>query len=232
MKTVPNDSLISYISFCIRLWVAAPRRISEKIEQLQGSWLSSGPEKSVAVIGSTCIFEFADMTKPSQVTFHSQNDSGKDSLMISRWTLKEITDSQAKWVLNQSEIIWTRRAELEPPCKKLYFKMVWGDPDQAEFADSKIIAADDRVFAVHRAVLAAASPVFRKAFSAPMREAREATININDVPAEAVESLLRFIYNGELDVDRAATVLPLADRYEITELVEVCISQMVRSVNA
>jgi len=111
-------------------------------------------------------------------------------------------------------------------------KMVWGDAAHAEFTDASILAAGGRSFAVHRNVLAAASPFFRSAFSVPMREAADRQINMTDASAEAVEAMLAFIYSQELDESRTFVMLPLAHRYEVVDLADACIASMARSANA
>jgi hypothetical protein len=108
--------------------------------------------------------------------------------------------------------------------------MLWGDPAVAEFSDAKVVAADGRVFAVHRAVLAAASPVFRAALRSDMKEGQNAELIVPDAIADALESMLRYIYTGETEISNPAAVLPLAHRYQLDDLVDQCVTAMIESL--
>lgn len=54
----------------------------------------------------------------------------------------------------------------------------------------------DRVFRVHRLVLAASSPYFSALFSGGMREADKEEVQILGVETQVFEVLLEFIYTG------------------------------------
>lgn len=64
---------------------------------------------------------------------------------------------------------------------------------QRLFTDATIVVEGIALHA-HRAVLAAASPVFERMFSSHMQEGKSQTIEMSDVAAETVELLLQFIY--------------------------------------
>merc|ERR1719506_824878 len=66
---------------------------------------------------------------------------------------------------------------------------------ERKFTDAEVVAGDAR-FAVHRATLCAASPVFDAAFTSSMEEGASATYTVRDADPAAVEALLRFLYTG------------------------------------
>jgi len=108
-----------------------------------------------------------------------------------------------------------------------YAESLLGD---AHFADAQLVCADGAVLDVHRAVLAAASPVFRAMFQSGMREAHERRA---DVPASraVATGLLRHVYTGEFDaeIDASATV-ELAHLYGLEDLAAFCCDLLVADV--
>merc|ERR1712008_178886 len=129
---------------------------------------------------------------------------------------------------------WALRAELfcskdetnVEHCNSM-MNIMWKDSD---FSDCQITCSG-RVFACHRAVLAAASPVLRAALQSGLKESVDAKIEIKDAEPVAVEAFLKYIYNGVLEEDHAAAVLPMAHRYEVKELVGICAHSMLNSIN-
>lgn len=98
------------------------------------------------------------------------------------------------------------------------------------FTDAVVVCEDGASFTVHRAVLCSASPVFAASFGGHMKEASSARLDIVDAPSEAVEALLRFIYTGLGEPRLAATVLPLAHRYQLDALVARCGEELVEEL--
>ncbi|KAL9256862.1 BTB/POZ and MATH domain-containing protein [Drosera capensis] len=103
---------------------------------------------------------------------------------------------------------------------------------------------DGEVFAAHRLVLAARSPVFRAQLFGPMKEKKTVCINVEDMEAPIFKALLHFIYWDELPVMEevsdvnskgAATVmaqhlLVAADRYGLDRLRLVCEAKLCEDV--
>ena len=104
------------------------------------------------------------------------------------------------------------------------FKNMWSSKD---FSDAKIICSTT-IIPVHRCVLSAASPFFDRAFKSSMREDLiygESSVIIHDAQPRVIELLLAFLYTGAVDSslnEHAAEILPLAHRFEISELVDHC----------
>lgn len=59
----------------------------------------------------------------------------------------------------------------------------------------------NRIFKVHRNILAAASPVFTKMFITKMKEGIHQQCTIDFIEPEVFEQLIHFIYNGEITKD-------------------------------
>jgi BTB/POZ domain len=93
-----------------------------------------------------------------------------------------------------------------------------------KFSDFKFIVKG-KEFKVHRAVLANASPVFDKLFTADMKESRSNQCIVKDIEPEIFQHLLQFVYGGKLPEDIAAVALKLfeaAHYYDIGGLKEIC----------
>jgi len=106
-------------------------------------------------------------------------------------------------------------------------RSLWADRD---FADAKIVCGKKSI-AVHRCVLAAASPFFAKAFKGKMREASQGEIVIKDAGEDAMEAFLQYLYTKSAP-DEADTIelLPLAHRFESAGLVQYCVADIIENV--
>merc|ERR1711924_551522 len=63
------------------------------------------------------------------------------------------------------------------------------------------------------------------------KEGRESTIQVTDAEPDVVDALLRYIYTGKLLQRHAMALLPLAHRYEISDLVGLCVREMLRQLS-
>ena len=66
--------------------------------------------------------------------------------------------------------------------------------------DLTILVGEHR-FPVHRAILAARSPVFAAMFSHEMREKAEKEVRVEELDAEVFQNLLSFIYKDKINAD-------------------------------
>lgn len=85
-------------------------------------------------------------------------------------------------------------------------------------------------FKGHRVVLANASAVWRAALGSTFREGLDAKLSLEDGDPLAVEAVLKYVYTGEFEFDDAAAALPIAHRYDLSDLVALCVRQMVDRV--
>lgn len=90
---------------------------------------------------------------------------------------------------------------------------MWEDK---EFTDCEVVSQGN-VFKCHRAVLAQASPVFKRMFSGEMVEAKRQRVQLETVEPEAASSFLAYLYKGAIDVNQEhfSTVLKLMDFYQV-----------------
>ena len=92
----------------------------------------------------------------------------------------------------------------------------------SSFSDVRIVCGDGKVLEAHKALLAAASPVFNRMFESGMLETRENSVSI-PAPKEVVASLLRHVYTGVFDPNiDAAAMMELAHMYDLQDLAVFC----------
>jgi len=95
--------------------------------------------------------------------------------------------------------------------------------DRSAFSDVTLVVAD-RQFHVHKALLAARSPVFSAMFEHDMEERKLNRVEITDVDPEVVAEMLRFIYTGRSPnlTKMADELLAAADKYALERLKVMC----------
>lgn len=90
------------------------------------------------------------------------------------------------------------------------------------FSDLRVLCADGSALEAHKALLAAASPVFCCMFQSGMLEAKESSVSI-PAPREVVASLLRHVYTGVFDPNiDASAMIELAHMYDLQDLAVFC----------
>jgi speckle-type POZ protein len=106
--------------------------------------------------------------------------------------------------------------------------------DQGDGTDVSFII-DGEIFRVHRAVLAARSPVFRAELFGSMAEATMPSITLHDITPAIFKVMLRFIYTDKLPgedelVDSSAEMfqdlLAAADRYALEGMKLMCAQKL------
>lgn len=95
-------------------------------------------------------------------------------------------------------------------------RKLWGD---RVFADVEVVSGTRR-FAAHRAMLAAASPVFAAMLSTEMKEGKAQEICITDSDEESVLHTLEYIYTGHVAEKAGCGMVVLGHVYDIDGLVE------------
>ena len=103
---------------------------------------------------------------------------------------------------------------------------------QRKYADFIVKCGEE--IPCHRAVLAGSSPVLAAALESAMRESQDRELEVKDVEPSAMKAMLQFIYTGTVNADVAvlASVLILADRYDVKGLGEVAANQIIEKVDA
>ena len=95
-----------------------------------------------------------------------------------------------------------------------------------------VLEVGDSTFHCHKFMLARKSDVFDAMFSHDFSEKHDNKVVIEDLEAEAVLEMLRFIYQGKvIQMDRVnKSVLIAADKYNIVDLKESCENSLCNSM--
>lgn len=95
--------------------------------------------------------------------------------------------------------------------------------DSQLFCDISIQVSTE-TFQAHQVVLAAGGQYFRAMFASAMYDIENRCITLHDVAPSTFQSLLTFIYTGEIDItwDNCQDVLAAADMFGITCVVTEC----------
>merc|ERR1711879_812290 len=99
------------------------------------------------------------------------------------------------------------------------------------FTDA-IVRCGDQHFEVHRAILAASSPVFDAMFKTEgMKEGSERTVVIENSSPAAVGAMIEYMYVSEVPDDAdVACLLQLADQYQLEGLLDLCGTLLINNV--
>uniref|UniRef100_A0A0N5BIQ1 BTB domain-containing protein n=1 Tax=Strongyloides papillosus TaxID=174720 RepID=A0A0N5BIQ1_STREA len=83
-----------------------------------------------------------------------------------------------------------------------------------------VVKVEDTEIQVHRAVLAARSPVFCDIFKGKLEESQTNVVEIEDFRVEVVRKMLEYIYKDEIsDIEgMASEMFEIANRYELHRL--------------
>jgi len=95
-------------------------------------------------------------------------------------------------------------------------RQLWGD---CMFTDVEVLCGEKR-FSAHRAVLAAASPVFQAMLSSEMKEGQAREIVISDSDEQSVLYTMEYIYTGCVAERAGCGMVILGHKYDIPGLVE------------
>lgn len=95
------------------------------------------------------------------------------------------------------------------------------------FTDAAI-KVDEKIFKVHKTVLASQSDVFKRMFEADMIEKKEGIVEISDIEPEVMSDLLSYIYTGTATHLKtlAKELLVAADKYNLQHLIVLCEQQL------
>lgn len=95
-----------------------------------------------------------------------------------------------------------------------------------------VINVGSSIFAVHKVILMARSPVFCKMFTTEMKEKSSNEVNIIDIKASVFENFLRFVYTGQCDFNCDTFLLMnCADKYHVLQLVKRCTEHLTANLN-
>ena len=85
-----------------------------------------------------------------------------------------------------------------------------------------VLRVGDRKFPVHRAILAARSPVFRAMFTSDMKESVAEEIQIEDMEPDVMKEVLKCVYSDQIPVECGCDMLIAFDRFGLISLFDRC----------
>lgn len=91
------------------------------------------------------------------------------------------------------------------------------------FTDFAIVTKDQKVFKVHKAVIAIQSDVFAKMLEVDMSESKSGQMTIPDFDSVVVDQFVGYLYTGEIpDETHAMELFSLATIYDVPKLRSLC----------
>jgi len=95
--------------------------------------------------------------------------------------------------------------------------------ESGQFSDV-MIKCEGTELACHKIILGARSPVFNAMFIHNMTENQKKEIEIEDLEIETVQDMLKYMYAGKIENlnTRSPRLLEAADKYQLSELKEIC----------
>ena len=100
-----------------------------------------------------------------------------------------------------------------------------------EHTDVTLVSSNNQEVPCHRFILAARSPIFKRLFASknvtdePIRES-------TDSSTEALKAMVKYLYTDTLeDGNINEDLMNLADKYELSQMKELCLPFFVKKVN-
>ncbi|XP_057324127.1 speckle-type POZ protein-like [Microplitis mediator] len=96
------------------------------------------------------------------------------------------------------------------------------------------VVVGDKEFQAHKLIMMARSPVFSAMFTHEMVEKKSKQVSITDITPEIFEKVLEYIYTDEVtDLDDVAyDLLPVADKYQLLSLKNMCEHSLCSTLNS
>ncbi|CAL1284128.1 unnamed protein product [Larinioides sclopetarius] len=92
----------------------------------------------------------------------------------------------------------------------------------------------NKAFPAHKSILCARSPVFRAMLTTNMKEKMMNCIQVDDLDESTIEQFLHFLYSGileDLQWESALKLYYAADKYQVQQLKDICVSFLVTRLN-
>lgn len=96
--------------------------------------------------------------------------------------------------------------------------------ENGQFSDFTI-NVKDREFKIHKAILAARSPVFASMLQHDFKEKQDNTVDLSDYDPDVFEDFLGYLYSGNserISTENVAELYEAAEKYDIPTLKEEC----------
>ncbi|KAL6654222.1 hypothetical protein ACP70R_007687 [Stipagrostis hirtigluma subsp. patula] len=138
-------------------------------------------------------------------------------------------------VVKEIHAVAARRQSLTVPQPNLQHH--FSDLLASEVGGDVVFEVSGETFTSHRYILAARSSVFMAELFGPMKEKKEARVQIDDMEARVFKAMLRFVYTDSLpDIDEcdkivmAQHLLVAADRYNLQRLKVICEDTLIKNI--
>ncbi|XP_073831950.1 speckle-type POZ protein-like [Musca autumnalis] len=104
--------------------------------------------------------------------------------------------------------------------------------DKEEFTDDTLIARNGTEFKAHKSILCARSEVFAAMFRNDTLEAKTNRVTIDDMDAETIQEMLKFMYSAkEVSKNLTTKLLPAADKYALLDLRTMCEKRLMETIS-
>ena len=106
-----------------------------------------------------------------------------------------------------------------------------GFKENLEYTDMTLVSSTGQEIQCHRFILAVRSPIFKRLFSSqnPLEPLRE----VIDASTDALRAMVKYLYTDSLEnQDINEDLMTLADKYELTQMKELCLPYFVKKISA
>lgn len=102
-----------------------------------------------------------------------------------------------------------------------------------DFSDFTIVCSDGVELNAHRCILSVSSPVLKVMMDIEMKESYENRMEVSDINGEVMDKILWFMYSHIIDdiPNHIEGLLYGAEKYQMLDLKEICISYMFTSLS-
>ena len=122
--------------------------------------------------------------------------------------------------------LFSKKGELLKDFEKLFENIIHCDV---------IFNVGDQQFPAHKDILAARSPIFAAMFKHSTKENLSGEVDVPDIESNVFKELLRYIYTGEVPLERmdavAAGLLAAADKYLLEKLKKACADHLINEMS-
>lgn len=104
--------------------------------------------------------------------------------------------------------------------------------DNEYLTDFQLKTNDGETLKVHKAILAARSPVFYTMLQQDMKEVNEGVAEVSDLDSVVMKEMLRFVYYNEFENLPAVArqLLYAANKYHVKDLKDLCVDEIISSI--
>ena len=184
----------------------------------------------------SCVSENFYSIKISELTEHKEMFLADGEFRILgevSFTIYENVEENGKWRLDRK--LKHENSLFDTFRKKFDRSIAENLHHYSEFSDFKIKSGsgeDVETFDVHKLILSLHSPVFKALLESNCIESESNMVEVPDVPKEAMQNLIKFLYTDEIDDrDIDGHLLAAADKYQVCRLKTICECILLSNLN-